>query len=354
MILLILLVVFPGTVSATHHSNKKKEECVQLKYRTKYEKVLRASEDLDQWSYLAFPSVLHITPSTILISYKRGQAHGGDPGAKLEIMRYDIINEKEIETRIIGDIDELIFQMGEWVKFPNDDIVNYVDVQKIVPTPGYRKNHRTGVYYSRSQDGGKNFDPMRKMQSVNGIEYGYVFEDIVVGPQVYMLVMTFPELVGEIGEDGWKYGKVHVIVSNDNGKSWEFVRDLSGEFGEIDINESSFIQYGEGFIVTTRGYDGQQRMHLTNNKFEVIRQVNLTEKYDCIQNIIGRLRLFKKDGAMYLLGRDYTTPFSLNLYKFDPETLQLHTYAVLDQRPGDAYYAEIFFTEKMVKHFSIQ
>lgn len=232
IILLILLVVFPGTVSAMHHSNKKKGECVRLKYKTKYEKVLRASEDLNQWSYLAFPSVLHITPSTILISYKPGQAHGGDPGAKLEIMRYDIINEKEIETRIIGDIDELIFQMGEWVKFPNGDIVNYVDVQKIVPTPGYRKNHRTGIYYSRSQDGGKTFGAMRKMQSVNGIEYGYAFEDIIVGPQVY------------------------------------------------------------------------------------------------------------------LLGRDYTTPFSLNLYKFDPETLQLHTYAVLDQRPGDAYYAEIFFTEK--------
>lgn len=232
IILLILLVVFPGTVSAMHHSNKKKGECVRLKYKTKYEKVLRASEDLNQWSYLAFPSVLQINPSTILISYKRGQAHGGDPGAKLEIMRYDIINEKEIETRIIGDIDELIFQMGEWVKFPNGDIANYIDVQKIVPTPGYRKNHRTGIYYSRSQDGGKTFGAMRKMQSVNGIEYGYAFEDIIVGPQVY------------------------------------------------------------------------------------------------------------------LLGRDYTTPFSLNLYKFDPETLQLHTYVVLDQRPGDAYYAEIFFTER--------
>ncbi|MGI6573867.1 MAG: hypothetical protein ACOX19_10810 [Fermentimonas sp.] len=329
----------------------KNEKCIQLKYRTKCEKVLKASEDLEQWPYLAFPSVLQIDPSTILISYKRGEAHGGDPGAKLEVMKYDVIKEKELYTRIVGDIYGLIFQMGEWVKFPNGDIVNYVDVQKIVPTPNYRKNHRTGVYYSRSLDNGENFEPMKKMEPVNGIEYGYVFEDITVGSHVYMLVMTFPELLGKIGEEGWKYGKVHVIKSGDNGNSWEFVRDLSMEFGGIDINESSFVKYGEGFIVTTRGYDGQQRVFQTDNNFKLVKQVNLTEDHDCVQGVIGRPRLFLKDGTIYLLGRDYTDPYSLNLYKIDPETLHPETYVTLDQRPGDAYYAEFFFTEKSGKTF---
>jgi len=351
IIVLIIFIVFPFMADAKQNPNEKKEECVQLKYRTKYEKVLKASEDLDRWSYLAFPSVLQIDPSTILISYKRGEAHGGDPGAKLEIMRYDVIKEKVLDTKVIGDIDGLIFQMGEWVKFPNGDIVNYVDMQKIVPTSNYRKNHRIGVYYSRSKDNGKNFGPMQKMEPVNGIEYGYVFEDIVVGSQVYMLVMTFPELQGKIGEEGWKYGEVHVIKSNDNGKSWEFVRNLSIEFGDIDINESSFIKYGEGFIVTTRGYDGQQCVFQTDNKFKLVKQVNLTENYDCVQSIIGRPRLFLKNGAMYLLGRDYTNPYSLNLYKIDPKTLHLETYVTLDQRPGDAYYAEVFFTKKNGKTF---
>lgn len=348
---LVFFIAFSCMANAKQNPNENKEGCIQLKYRTKCEKVLKASEDLEQWSYLAFPSVLQIAPSTVLISYKRGKAHGGDSGAKLEVIKYDVIKEKELYTKIIGDIDGLIFQMGEWVKFPNGDIVNYVDVQKIVPTSNYRNNHRTGVYYSRSLDNGESFEPMKKMEPVNGIEYGYVFEDITVGSHVYMLVMTFPELLGKIGEEGWKYGKVHVIKSGDNGKSWEFVRDLSMEFGGIDINESSFVKYGEGFIVTTRGYDGQQRVFQTDNNFKLVKQVNLTEDHDCVQSIIGRPRLFLKDGAIYLLGRDYTDPYSLNLYKIDPETLHAETYVTLDQRPGDAYYAEVFFTEKSGKTF---
>jgi len=351
IVMSIILIILPNTLTAMENLSEKDKECIQLKYRTKYEKVLKASEDLDRWSYLAFPSVLQINPSTVLISYKRGEAHGGDPGAKLEIMKYDVIKEKELETKIIGDIDGLIFQMGEWVKFPNGDIVNYVDMQKIVPTPNYRNNHRIGIYYSRSQDNGESFEVMKKMGPVNGIEYGYVFEDIIVGSQVYMLVMTFPELLGKIGKEGWKYGEVHVIKSNNNGKSWEFVRNLSFEFGEIDINESSFTKYGDGFIVTTRGYDGQQWIFHTDNNFKLVKQVNLTENYNCVQSIIGRPRLFLKDGAMYLLGRDYTNPYSLNLYKIDPKTLHLETYVTLDQRPGDAYYAEVFFTKKNGKTF---
>lgn len=340
-----------STTNAGEQSKEEEKECKQLHYRTKYEKVLRASVDLDQWSYLAFPSVLQIDPSTVLISYKRGESHGGDPGAKLEMMRYDALAEKIIETRIIGDIEDLIFQMGEWVKFPNGDIGNYVDVQKIVPTPEYRKNHRTGIYFCRSEDGGTNFSPMQKMDAVDGIEYGYVFEDVIVGSQVYMLVMTFPELVGKIGEEGWKYGKVHVIMSGDNGASWKFVRDLSKEFGDIDINESSFVQIGDRYLVTTRGYDGQQRLHLVTKEFKIIKQVSLTEEYSCVKAQIGRPRLFMKDGAVYLLGRNYTEPRSLALYKVVPETLELQTHVVLDQRPGDAYYAEVFFIEKSGKTY---
>ena len=349
--ILIAVPILLSTTTAMEETTRENNECVQLRYRTKYEKVLRASIDLQDWAYLAFPSVLQVNPSTILISYKRGKAHARDTGAKLEMMRYDALSGTEIETKIIGDIDSLIFQMGEWVKFPNGDIANYVDMQKIVPTPNYRNNHRIGIYFSRSRDGGKSFSPMLKMDAINGVEYGYVFEDIIVGSRIYMLVMTFPELVGKIGEEGWQYGKVHVIMSDNNGESWEYVRDLSKEFGDIDINESSFIQFGRGFLVTTRGYDRQQRLHLTNDKFEVVQQVNLTEKYSCIQSLIGRPRLFKRDGAIYLLGRDNTEPHRLCLYKFDPKIMQLQTYVVLDQRPGDAYYAEVFFIEKNGRTF---
>lgn len=348
---IIVLFVLIGTLSFVEDMKAQNKDCTQLQYRYKYEEVLRASKDLEQWAYLAFPSLLRVDSTTVLISYKRGKTHGGDPGAQLELMRYDIQTEDVVETMIIGEKEDLVFQMGEWVKFPNGDIANYVDVQKHVPTPNYRNYYRTGIYYTRSRDGGKSFSPMQKMGPVDGIEYGYAFEDVIVGSRVYMLVMTFPELVGKIGEDGWKYGKVHVIMSDDNGETWKRIRNLSEEFGNIDINESSFERIGDQFLVTTRGYDGQERMHLTNDEFKLIKQVNLTEEYTCVNKVIGRPRLFERDGAIYLLGRDYTEPYSLILYKVEPEKLQLQTYAVLDQRPEDAYYAEAFFVEKNGKTF---
>ena len=65
------------------------------------------------------------------------------------------------------------------------------------------------------------------------------------------------------------------------------IKDIKSEvvdeiflFGEIDINESSFIKYGDGFIVTTRGYDGQQWIFHTDNNFKLVKQVNLTENYN--------------------------------------------------------------------------
>ena len=342
---LVSLSVLTAALAATGAPAAVKEEPARLQYSSKRREVLRASKDLHQRPYLAFPSVLRADPSTVLISYKRGRAHGGDPGARLEMMRYDVPSGRVVETKTIGGRDDLIFQMGEWVKFPNGDIANYVDVQKIVPSPNYRNNHRTGIYFARSRDGGKSFSPMRKMGPVDGVEYGYAFDDVTVGARVFMLVMTFPELVGKIGEEGWQYGKVHVIASDDNGETWSHVHNLSEEFGSIDINESSLVRLGDRFLVTTRGYHGAQRLHLTTADFKLIKQVNLTETYSCVKGVIGRPRLFARDAAVYLHGRNYMNPMSLALYKVDPGTLQLQTYVVLDQGPGDGYYAEPFFVE---------
>jgi len=343
---LLSLSVLTTTLAATGAPAAEEEEPARLEYSSKRREVLRASKDLDHRPYLAFPSVLRLDPTTVLISYKRGRAHGGDPGAQLEMMRYDVPSGRVVETKIIGGRDDLIFQMGEWVKFPNGDVANYVDVQKIVPSPNYRNNHRTGIYFTRSRDGGKSFSPMRKMGPVDGVEYGYAFEDVTVGSRVFMLVMTFPELVGKIGEEAWQYGKVHAIVSDDNGETWSHVHNLSEEFGSIDINESSFVRVGDRFLVTTRGYHGMERLHLTTADFKLIRQVNLTKAYSCVKGVIGRPRLFARDGAIYLHGRNYTDPMSLALYKVNPGTLQLQTYVVLDQGPGDGYYAEPFFVDK--------
>src|SRR5690554_5307059 len=102
MLMFVVVLFLYGTTHAGEEAKMEEKECKQLHYRTKCEKVLKASIDIDKWSYLGFPSVLQVDSTTILISYKRGEAHGGDPGAKLEMMRYDVKSEKIIETKIIG------------------------------------------------------------------------------------------------------------------------------------------------------------------------------------------------------------------------------------------------------------
>ena len=95
----------------------------------------------------------------------------------------------------------------------------------------------------------------------------------------------------------------------------------------------ALTDWGDRFLVTTRGYHGVERLHLTTADFELIKQVNLTKAYSCIKGVIGRPRLFARDGAIYLHGRDYTNPMSLALYKVDPGTLQERTETSFSQLP---------------------
>ena len=220
-----------------------------------------------------------------------------------------------------------------------------------------------------STDGGRTFGPLVRFGEVDGIEFGYPFGSVVEGGTTWMIVMTFSHLPGgySVIEKYPHAGQVAIIRSDDNGLSWMMVRNLTREFGDVPINESFFVRCADGFLVVTRGYDQQCRLHRTDGKFKVQQQVSLTEKYAFIERYVGRPRLFDRDGGTYLIGRNWTgstaqvdrrddgkpnSPKAMKmcLFRLDPETLQVVSYAVLDNAEAanvtDGYYPAPYWLDR--------
>ncbi|MBI5775140.1 MAG: exo-alpha-sialidase [Verrucomicrobia bacterium] len=310
--------------------------------------ILAASADMPKTaSYLAFPALLEIG-NEVLVSFKRGRSHGGDSGAVLDLLRLDAVTGKVKSRATLAGLGDQIMQMGEWVRFPNGDIASYIDAQqKAAPA-------RIGLRVVRSRDGGKTFDPVERVGAVDGVEYGYAFEAITEGPTTWMLAMTFTNL--SAGKSVYPprpvSGSVDVIRSDDSGKTWRFVRNLTKEFSDIPINESSFARHGGGFIVAARGYDNRQWLLKTDGAFQLQRKVNLTSANTFIKSYVGRPRVFARDGGWYLMGRNYTDkgPMRLSLFRFDPGTLAITRHVLLDNSEGenvtDGYYAAPWWAKR--------
>lgn len=326
--------------------------------RSTQETVLVAPAAGEERPYLAFPDVLDLGDD-VLVSYKRGRAHANDPGASLDMVRLGGAGGTASRPRTIAEIPERIMQMGEWVRFPNGDIANYIDAQQ---APGAE---RVGLRVVRSRDGGRTFGPVERVGPIEGVEYGYAFDAVSEGRTTWMLVMTFARLAGGKSMHALKpaAGSVDIVRSEDNGRTWRFVRGLNAEFGNIAINESALLRHGAGFLVSTRGYDNRQRIHMTDAEFRVIRQADLTETHAFIASYVGRPRLFARDGGVYLLGRNWTKsataavgkppagagPMQLCLFRVDPATLRVTSYSILDNndqaKVTDGYYAVPYFRE---------
>src|SRR4029453_85796 len=97
----------------------------------------------------------------------------------------------------------------------------------------------------------------------------------------WMLAMTFSNLTGGVSIHAPRpqAGTVDVLHTSDNGRTWTRVRSLTREFGNVPINKSALIPFGDGFLVTTRGYDNRERLHVTDAQFRVQRQIDLTATY---------------------------------------------------------------------------
>jgi hypothetical protein len=327
------------------------------------ERLITASDAEQEFHYLAFPAVLD-TGTDVLVSYKRARAHARDAGSSLEMVRIDKASGKVTQPMKIAHAEGRIMQMGEWVRFPNGDIANYIDVQQPVAPA------RTGLSAVRSRDGGRNFGPLERVGEVEGTEFGYPFGFLTEGGTTWMMAMTFSNLRGghSIHPPRPEAGPVWMLRSENNGKTWKPIRNLTEEFGSIPINESAFVRHGAGFLVATRGYDNRARLHLTDGEFKVQRQSDLTEKYPFIESYIGRPRLFSRDGRFYLIGRNWTqataaptgTPtdgvpnfpaaMKMCLFRVDPSTLEVVSWSILDNADGrnvtDAYYPAPYFVDR--------
>ena len=287
--------------------------------------------------YLGFPAIVPSGENEIMLSYKRGTDHGWDPGAQIEVTRFDLKSGRAIQDPIQIGIPDRIMEMGEWVRFPDGTLGTYIDAQK---TDNDRNAIRIGLRGAISRDNGKSFGPLERVGIIDGVEYGYLFNSVIVDQRLYALIMTFEYLAG-----GRR--SVDALYTDDNGTTWHFIRNLSQEFGDIRINESSLIPYKNGFLVATRGYDSMQRIHQVDMNFELIQEANLTENTPSMGSYIGRPRLFTYGGKYFLSGRSWRgpnreIPMELALLRFDPESLIVEKHFVLDNeeqgKVTDGYY----------------
>jgi hypothetical protein len=308
--------------------------------------ILSASAETPDRPYLAFPAIVDLG-SEVLVSFKHGRLHAGDPDSTVDWLRYEKASGRKIPQGALAMLKGEIMQMGEWVRFPNGDIANYIDAQK-------PKALRTGLAVVRSKDGGRTFGPVQRLGPVDGVEYGYAFDAISRNDSTWMLVMTFANLPG--GKLVYKYssqpGSVDVIRSDDNGFTWRFVRSLTQELGGAPINESAFVPHDEGFLIASRGYDGRQWLLRTDAGFKVVAKTDLRGAHPFLQSM-DRPRLFEREGSFYLLGRNRVgqQAAELALFKLSPETLTVNRHVVLDTAPeqksaGDSFYAQPFWHER--------
>jgi hypothetical protein len=302
----------------------------------KIEETLISYRGIDEQDYVAFPSIVESGKNEILLSYKRGEAHLRDPGAVLEVVRLNLNNGQIIQAPIQLGIPKTIMQMGEWVRFPNGSLATYIDAQK-----DDQGNHtRIGLHQAMSKDNGKSFEALEPVGEIDGVEYGYLLDTTIVAKRLYALIMTFQYLAG-----GRR--SVDALYTDDDGETWHFIRDLSKEFGDIRINESSLLPYKDGFIVATRGYDNMARIHQVDMDFKTIQKTNITENTSAISSYIGRPRFFTYDDAYSLIGRNWPAPnrelpMELALIRFDPKSLEVEKLYVLDNeergKVTDGYY----------------
>ena len=321
--------------------------------KTVTSQTLLTHKDLEGKNYLAFPALLRLSEEKVLITFKRGTAHGSDREADCDALIFNTITNQVTDHFRLGSIPAKKFQLTVPVKTADGTIRLYTDMQNQGQD---NKNYREGMHYSALKADGRSTEEWKRLPEIGGIEYGYPFDFIVEGKTVYMLAMSFGYRPGST----WS---VAVLRSDDGTATWKFVKDITAALGGGPINESSFVRTGSDFLIVCRGYPGQStRIARFDKSFNLLKVADLTGSDKTLSNYIGWPRIFLRDGQAYVLGRIWPNlpgqaqppvgmkDSRLGLVRIDPQSLVVKNVSLLDNAEGllpvkDAYYAAPYWQE---------
>ncbi|SKB97133.1 hypothetical protein SAMN05660226_04078 [Parapedobacter luteus] len=311
---------------------------------TKESQILLSHKQFADKQYLAFPALIQLPNDEVLITLKRGTAHGNDREAVCDIIRLSTATNRVTAHQTIGSIADRKFQITVPLQTPDGKLHFYTDLQHTGPDG---RHYREGMLYTTSEDDGKTYKPWTTLNLVDGVEYAYPFDFVIDNNVIYMLAMSF----------GYRPGgrwSVAVLKSEDAAQSWTFVKNITEALGDIAINESAFLRTADGFAVVVRGYHDQPTQIAKFDKsFNLVSAKDLTGT-GILEGLIGWPRIFSRDGKLYVLGRirlPGTAFMQLGLLRVNAENLAIEQVALLDNETGtlpvkDGYYAGFYWTEK--------
>lgn len=326
--------------------------------KTKISQVIVSHKDVSTKPYLSFPCLTRINDQEVLITFKRGVSHGADPEADSDLIRFNTVTNTVLDHKTLGNIPGRIFQLTLPVELAKGDVRFYVDLQSKGQDS---KNYREGMISAQTSDYGKTLTEWKRVDQIEGIEYGYPFDFIVEGKVVYMLAMSFGYRPGSV----WS---VAVLKSEDGARSWKRVQNITEALGGGPINESCFTRLGNDFVVVARGYAGQEtKIARFDKNFKLQQVADLTGKDFAVRSYIGWPRIFYKEKQLYVLGRIWplipdakggvqedkvteTHNKRLGLLRVDPSTLAVNRMVLLDNEEGvlpvkDGYYAAPYWQQ---------
>jgi hypothetical protein len=246
--------------------------------------------------YPAFPALLPVSANRALLTYKDGRGHTHDPGAEVATMIVDFTGGTHREASRFTPPSPLLYQCAEPVRFSDGRIALFLDTQFIGPEP---RHYRAAMRWTISSDQGATFPEPEIFPVVDGTGYGYPQEGLTRGNDTWLMVMSFGYLPG----GRWTMDVLH---TGDAGRSWRKVRDLAVELNVPGFNEGGMISHGDGFLVVSRDYVRRARLHEVDREFRLRRQVDLTAESPHVQSYIGRPRLLRHQGRVFVLGRNWT------------------------------------------------
>ncbi|MBL9214478.1 MAG: exo-alpha-sialidase [Opitutaceae bacterium] len=301
--------------------------------------------------YPAFPALLELGEGRVLVTCKDGTGHTHDPGAEVATLVLDLGRGTRTAGPRFTPPAPLLYQCGEPVRLADGRIALFLDTQFIGPEP---RHYRAPMRWSVSADDGRTFSAPAIFPVVDGVGYGYPQEGLTTGDTTHLLVMTFGYLTGG------RWG-MDVLRTRDAGATWTRVRNLAAEFGVPGFAEGGLLPHADGFLVVSRSYDRRTRLHEVDGEFRLRRQADLTGAAPWLNSYVGRPRLLRHRGEIYLIGRNWTRPIAgpgqasernplafppaqqLCLFRIDPATLQPTTCWILDNAEdgpvSDGYYA---------------